>query len=49
MIYDAIIIGGGPSGLMAANVLENNHLSYLLLEKKRSISQEIAFNRWETV
>lgn len=33
MIHEAIIIGGGPAGLMAANVLESNHINYLLLEK----------------
>lgn len=33
MIYDAIIIGGGPSGLMAANVLQKHHKNYLILEK----------------
>ncbi|HOI85242.1 MAG TPA: aminoacetone oxidase family FAD-binding enzyme [Acholeplasmataceae bacterium] len=41
MIYDAIIIGGGPSGLMAANVLENNHLSYLLLEKNDQLAKKL--------
>jgi predicted Rossmann fold flavoprotein len=33
MIYHTIIIGGGPAGLMASNVLENNNINYLLLEK----------------
>lgn len=41
MIYDAIIIGGGPSGLMAANVLEKDHLSYLLLEKNDQLAKKL--------
>lgn len=33
MIYDVIVIGGGPAGLMACNVFEKNQINYLLLEK----------------
>jgi cation diffusion facilitator CzcD-associated flavoprotein CzcO len=31
-----IIVGGGPAGLMAANVLEKHHIPYLILEKNKS-------------
>jgi len=41
MIYDAIIIGGGPAGLMASNVLENNHINYLLLEKNERVGKKL--------
>lgn len=32
-IHDVIIIGAGPSGLLAGYVLRNNHISYLIIEK----------------
>jgi len=32
-VYEAIIIGGGPAGLMAANALHERNVDYLLLEK----------------
>ena len=32
-MIDCIVIGSGPSGLMAANILEKNKVDYLLLEK----------------
>ena len=41
MIYHTIIIGGGPAGLMAANVLEKNNLNYLLLEKNEKCGKKL--------
>lgn len=41
MIYNTIIIGGGPSGLMAANVLEKNKSSFLLLEKNEKCGKKL--------
>ncbi len=41
MMYDVVIIGGGPSGLMAANVLENNHINYILLEKNDQLAKKL--------
>lgn len=38
---DVIIIGGGPAGLMAANVLEKHHVSYLLLEKNDQFAKKL--------
>lgn len=41
MIYDAIIIGGGPAGLMAANQFEKNNLKFLLLEKNEKCGKKL--------
>ncbi|AUD66066.1 hypothetical protein BK011_10340 [Tenericutes bacterium MZ-XQ] len=41
MIYHTIIIGGGPGGLMAANVLEKNNINYLLLEKNEKCGKKL--------
>ncbi len=41
MIYQAIIIGGGPSGLMAAIELENQDINYLLLEKNEKVGKKL--------
>lgn len=41
MIYDVIIVGGGPAGLMAANVLESHHINYLLIEKNERVGKKI--------
>ncbi|MBU1020782.1 MAG: aminoacetone oxidase family FAD-binding enzyme [Firmicutes bacterium] len=41
MIYDCIVIGGGPSGLMACNVLEKHHINYLLLEKNDTLGKKL--------
>lgn len=41
MIYDAIIIGGGPAGLMAANQLEKAHVNYVLLEKNEKCGKKL--------
>ena len=32
-IYDLIIIGGGPAGLMAANVAQQRNLRYLIISE----------------
>lgn len=41
MIYDAIIIGGGPAGLMAANQFEKSNTNYLLLEKNEKCGKKL--------
>lgn len=41
MIYDAIIIGGGPAGLMAANQFEKEKLNFLLLEKNEKCGKKL--------
>ena len=41
MIYQAIIIGGGPAGLMAANILERHKISYVLLEKNEKCGKKL--------
>ncbi len=41
MIYDVIIIGGGPAGLMAANVFEQQNINYLLLEKNEKLGKKL--------
>lgn len=41
MIYDVIVIGGGPSGLMTCGVLTNKGVNYLLLEKNSSLGKKI--------
>jgi len=41
MIYDAIIIGGGPSGLICANEFQKNSINYLLLEKNDSVGKKL--------
>lgn len=41
MIYDAIIIGGGPAGLMAATIFNKNKLNFLLLEKNEKVGKKL--------
>ncbi|QWC00279.1 aminoacetone oxidase family FAD-binding enzyme [Mycoplasmatota bacterium] len=41
MIYQAIIIGGGPAGLMAANVFNENQIKYILLEKNDKVGKKL--------
>lgn len=41
MRYDVIIIGGGPSGLMAANQFEKANINYLLLEKNDTYGKKL--------
>jgi len=38
MIYDLVIIGAGPAGLMAAKVAANRNLNVVVIERKRDIS-----------
>ncbi|HIJ81979.1 MAG TPA: NAD(P)-binding domain-containing protein [Desulfuromonadales bacterium] len=42
LIYDVLIIGGGPSGLSAAYLCHKHDLSYLVLESGKAIFQGIA-------
>jgi len=39
--YDVVIVGAGPAGLRAAEVLKNSDLNVLLIEKKDVIGQKI--------
>jgi len=41
MIYDVIVIGGGPAGLMTCAVLNNKGINYLLLEKNDAIGKKL--------
>ena len=41
MIYDVIVIGGGPAGLMTCGVLNNNGTKYLLLEKNSELGKKL--------
>ncbi|MGE4571582.1 MAG: NAD(P)/FAD-dependent oxidoreductase [Candidatus Izemoplasmatales bacterium] len=41
MFYEAIIIGGGPAGLMAANVFSQEKVNYLLLEKNDQVGKKL--------
>ncbi len=40
-MIDCIVIGTGPSGLMAANVLEESKIDYLILEKNRTVGRKL--------
>ncbi len=40
-IYDVLIIGGGPAGLMAANVCEKRKLKYMLLDANPSVGKKL--------
>lgn len=39
--YDVVIVGGGPAGLRAAEILKNSRLKVLLLEKNEEIGPKI--------
>jgi len=41
MLYDVIVIGGGPAGLMASNILQLNQMNYLLLEKNEKLGKKL--------
>lgn len=41
MIYDVIVVGGGPAGLMACNILQLNHVNYILLEKNEKLGKKL--------
>ncbi len=41
MVYDCIVIGGGPAGLMTCAVLNSKGINYLLLEKNDSIGKKL--------
>lgn len=41
MIYEVIIIGGGPAGLMAAVQLEKSKIKYLLVEKNERVGKKL--------
>ncbi len=40
-IYDVLIIGAGPAGLMAARELEKNNVNYLVIEAKGKIGSPL--------
>ena len=44
MNYDVIVIGGGPSGLMAAIAAGMNNKKVLLLEKGKKLGQKLAIS-----
>lgn len=41
MIYDVIVIGGGPAGLMASTIFEEHHINFLLLEKNEKLGKKL--------
>jgi digeranylgeranylglycerophospholipid reductase len=40
-LYDTIVIGAGPAGLMAARELERNEIDYLILEAKARVGYPV--------
>jgi predicted Rossmann fold flavoprotein len=40
-MYEVIIIGGGPAGLMAANQLQTANIEYILLEKNEQVGKKL--------
>lgn len=41
MRHSVIIVGGGPAGLMAANVLEKHKVPYIILEKNDQLAKKL--------
>src|SRR5690625_2679261 len=44
MIYDVVVIGGGPSGLMAANTAASQGANTLLIEKGNKLGRKLAIS-----
>lgn len=42
-MYDVIIIGAGPAGLMAGRTLKNTNLNYLILDSQKEIGNTIRY------
>jgi flavin-dependent dehydrogenase len=42
-LYDLIVVGAGPAGLMAARTAAENGLSIALLERKTDIPKMLSF------
>ena len=40
-MYDVIVIGGGPSGLFTSNLLSQNGLSTILIQKDSEIGKDV--------
>lgn len=40
-MIDCIIIGGGPAGLMAANILQQDQINYLLFDKNKTLGRKL--------
>ena len=40
-VYDLIVIGGGPAGMMAAGIAGQNDARVLLLEKNKGLGKKI--------
>ena len=41
MVYDAIVVGGGPGGGMAARVLAKNGFKVLIIDKRRALGDPV--------
>ena len=49
MVYDAIIIGGGPAGMVAAKVLSRSRINYLLIEKETPGGKALRISRFDNM